>query len=177
MSDSNEEDKQQPIPTSKTPYDSLSSNMYEAQPLKKRNNLISPLHAAFKAVTKTGMSMRNAAEKYGCSYSTLRRRVLANPSIFKEHLSRGWAPTFTPEMECEIAELACNANEGTTIEGLRLLAVQYGIEHNILKPGSSLSRSWVPKFLRRNPQVKLIQGAKREYIVVKDENWRYFTNP
>ena len=113
------------------------------------------LEDAYRAVKDNGRSMRGAATDFGVSYSTLRRRVL-RPGDYVEKLPRGYKPLFSIQEEKELVNhvsMFAEYGYGYTISELAELASELGVEKGYIK--EPLSRSWVQRFLKRNPELRL----------------------
>ena len=94
-------------------------------------------------------------EGFGVSYSTLRRRVL-RPGDYVEKLPRGYKPLFSIQEEKELVNhvsMFAEYGYGYTISELAELASELGVEKGYIK--EPLSRSWVQRFLKRNPELRL----------------------
>ena len=102
------------------------------------------------------MSIRLAAQTFGVPYATLRRRVKL--PVFQHVKHGGYKALFSEEEELEIVRhvgMFAEHGYGYSIAELRELGTDFAIEKGLIERGRFLTPSWVARFLKRNPQLRL----------------------
>ena len=105
--------------------------------------------AALKDIETKGLSIRNAAEEHGVSYSTLRRHLL---SLTKQNLKEHHASMqkLTPEQEHQLVEYA-----NQRFDDCCPMTKQEILNSAVYLCGTSVGKNWWSRFKKRFPELTL----------------------